>query len=243
MKNLVLGSLFALTSLTTGCIITTDDDPPPPPPGDAVITAEWSFKELATNSTTGCPAGFDTVQMIQQAIDEDGRPVGEPFVDKFRCTDNRHAGAPVPPDVYRVWLEVTNMTGSSIYAKSTDAVVDVLVADKTFTATILHDGGYFIFDWALRGAQSNAPLGCEEAPSGIEITSTIAGTSQAIADKFNCSQGTGVTGGLIADDYTVSVAALEGELATGVAPAQNATIRDRNQLTDLGVITIPIDGK
>jgi len=247
MKHLALTSLFvAVASQSAGCII-YDDDPYAPIEEDATIVGEWSFKNLANDAPTGCPAGFDTVRMISQPVDVDGREVGDPYIDLFDCADFRHASALMPPDVYLVWLEVVDRGGASLYAQSTSQYVDVIERDATFSATILNDGGYFLFDWALRGAQSNAALSCADAgdPDSIEILSTLAGTTQAIGDKFNCADGSGITGGLLAGSYTISVAALDREnQALGVAPAQTAKpIRDRNQITDLGVITIPIDNR
>jgi hypothetical protein len=235
--------VFGLIGLqTTGCIIESGGSDIEE---DATITAEWSFKELATNRVTGCPVGFDTVRMVSQPVNAAFAPVGSPIIDLFDCVDGRHSSAPLPPDLYRVHLEVQT-DGGSVYAQSLAAYVDVIDQDKTFTATILHDGGYFIFDWAMRGAASNQPLGCGDVPGldGIEIISTITGTTTAVVDQFNCELGTGVTGGLIAGSYEVSIDAFaDGEGALGVAPAIPSSIRDKNQVTDLGLVTIPIDGQ
>lgn len=247
MKHLVLTSLFvAVASQSAGCIIYDDTDDPYYD-SDATIVGEWSFKNLANNALTGCPSGYDTVRMISQPVDLSGREVGEPYIDLFDCVDMRHATALMPPDVYLVWLEVLDSRDNALYAQSTSQYVDVVERDATFSATILNDGGYFLFDWALRGAQSNDTLSCGEAgdPDSIEILSTLSGTTEAIGDKFNCADGSGITGGLLAGAYTLSVSALDREdRALGTAPALvNEPILDRNRITDLGVITIPIDNR
>ncbi|HEU0037481.1 MAG TPA: DUF4215 domain-containing protein [Kofleriaceae bacterium] len=214
--------------------------------GDALITANWTFKDVATNTVTGCPAGFDTVKVVSQPVDAVGNPVGTPIIDLFNCADGTGTTAPLPATTYSVHLEVTTATGGVPYASSLSAFVDVTTADATFTTTILNDGGYFAFDWALVGANTNNALTCADVATidSIEITSTLSGTTTAVADKFSCAAGTGVTGGLLAGSYTVSIAALNAQNQALGAPQNqsNAVIQAPNKLTDLGLITLPIDG-
>ncbi len=241
MKNLALVSL--LGALATGCVA-YDDRYGDPYYEDATITGEWTFKNIATDTRTGCPVGFGTVRMISQPVDARLAPIGEPYIDLFDCLDGRHTSALLPPDVYQVWLEVTSDSNSQLYAQSTSKVVDVVDADALFSAEILNDGGYFLFDWQLKGQSTNQTLACDGV-SSVEITSTLAGETQAVADKFRCGDGSGLTAGLLNGTYTLSLAALDASnKALGVAPAQtNKVIRDRNQITDLGMITIPIDNR
>jgi hypothetical protein len=245
MKTLSFGTLLAvLATQATGCVIHDDrygyeDDDY----GDATIIGEWRFRDLATDTATGCPAGFGTVRLISQPIDTRLAPVGEPYIDLFDCVDGRHASALLPPDVYQVWLEIVTDSGTGTYAQSTSKFVDVIERDATFSAEILNDGGYFMFDWQLRGEQTNQALDCAGTDS-IEILSTLSGATEAIGDRFRCDDGLGLTAGLLNGAYTISVAALDSsDRAIGIAPAQTSkAIRDRNQITDLGSITIPIDG-
>jgi len=242
MNKLALGSLLALVaSGATGCVIQGED---PYYYEDATITGEWSFVNIATDVRTGCPQGFGTVRMISQPIDFDQRPAGEPYIDLFDCADGRHTSAFLPPDVYQVWLEVTSNGGGSLYAQSTSKIVDVVEQDAVFSAQILNDGGYFLFDWQLRGQASNTNLACLGSDS-VEILSTLAGTTEAVGDRFRCGDGSGLTAGLLNGSYTLSIAALDAsDKAIGTAPAlTNQAIRDRNQITDLGSIIIPIEGQ
>lgn len=246
MKKLVLGSLLlaAIATQATGCIITTEDDVPA---DAAFITADWTFRNVATQSNTGCPAGFGTVALHNQEVDIDNRPIpGTEVIDLFDCIDGRHESAPLDPVVYETWLEVTSAGGGSVYAESLSAIVDVRDVDKTFSATILNDGGYFQFAWNLRGAQSGAPLQCRDVANldGVEIHSTVAGTMNAVTDQFDCENGIDITGGLLAGAYNVSINAfndVQGGLGTPVN-MNNRTIKDRNGVTDLGTVTLPITG-
>lgn len=239
MKNLAWLALLA--SQAAGCVIYDDTEPYYE---DATITGEWSFLNIATDTVTGCPAGFGTVRMISQPVDGRNAPVGEPYIDLFDCSDGGHTSAYLPPDVYLVWLEVVSDNTSSLYAQSTSQIVDVIERDALFSAQILNDGGYFLLDWELRGEASNQPLSCAGVDS-VEILSTLSGETEAVGDKFDCADGSGLTAGLLNGAYTVSVAALGADdRALGIAPAQTSkAIKNRNQVTDLGLITIPIDNR
>jgi len=241
MQRLALATLIA--SQAAGCVI-YDDGYTEPVYEDATITGEWTFHNIATSSNTGCPTGFGTVRMISQPVDDRLAPIGEPFIDLFDCIDGRHTSALLPPDVYQVWLEVVSDSGSSLYAQSTSKIVDVIERDALFSAQILNDGGYFLLDWQLRGEVSNQTLSCAGVDS-VEILSTLSGSTEAVGDKFRCGDGSGLTAGLLNGAYTLSIAALDAsDRSLGTAPPiTSKAIRDRNQITDLGLITIPIQGR
>jgi hypothetical protein len=241
MNKLALVSLFS--ALTTGCVIEDRYQDPGPGYEDATISGEWSFHSIATKTDTSCPTGFNTVRMISQPVDSNLRATGEPYIDLFDCFDFSHASAPLPPDVYQVWLEVVSDSGTTMYAQSTSRVVDVVERDALFSAEILNDGGYFLFDWQLKGQSSNSSLSCTGVDS-VEILSTLSGATQAVGDKFRCGEGSGLTAGLLHGNYTLSVAALDANnRSIGTAPAITKEIGDRNQVSDLGLITIPIDNR
>ena len=238
MKSLVLGSLFAaVVSQAAGCVISSDDD--------AVITATWRFENAASGTETGCPSGFDTAAVYSQPVNSLNQPVGSPIIDLFDCVDGIGSTAPLPPDVYQVWVEITSGSGGSVYAQSVSAIVDVVSSDKTFNATILNDGGYFALSWELFDAQTNAPLECSTAGSqGVSVLSTsVANQSSFVDDVFTCEDHYGVTGGLLAGAYTVAVSALgAGDASIGQAPVlTNKLIGVQNDVTDLGTINIPIE--
>jgi hypothetical protein len=241
MKNLVLGSLIALTaSQAAGCIIESSSD-------DAFITANWTFRNESTGTTTGCPSGFDTVALYNQEVTSTGSAIGSPIIDLFDCVDGSGTSAPLPATLFKSWIEVTTANNSAVYAKSTEAFVDVSVSDKSFNAQILNDGGYFYFQWNLFGASSNADLTCAQAGAsgGVEAIATdISDSSNSATDQYDCEDGAAYTAGYRAATYTVSVSALNGaDQAIGTAPAlTNKTIGAQNAITNLGTIEIPITG-
>ena len=242
MKNFVIGSLIALAATqAAGCVITSDNTT------DAYITANWTIKSLATNTAATCPPGFDTAALYSQPVDSAGNNVGSPIIDLFNCSDKRGVSAPLSPGLYLSWIEIANNNNTSVYAQSTSAYVDVTTSDKTFSAEILTDGGYFQLAWNLVGASSNAKLSCAQAGAagGVESLATdVANANNAASDQFNCEDGSGITSGFLAGTYTVSVAALNAQdQAIGTAPAlTNKTIQAPNKVTNLGTVTIPITG-
>ena len=242
MKKLVLGSLMAIVvSQAAGCIITSGEE-------DAVITANWSLKQQATGQSIPCPPGTTNAVVYSQAVDLSFRPVGSPIIDRFidQCDDHSGRTAPLPPDVYQVWVQLESASGS-VYARSLSAFVDVIDADKTFTTTILNDGGYFQLDWDLVDAGNNAPLNCSDIPEigGVGAVSTsVANPSMFFDDKFDCADGTGITGGLLQGAYTVSVDALDmSDRSISPAPTNltNRVIGDKNTVTDLGTVTVRVN--
>lgn len=241
MKKLVLGSLMAVVvSQAAGCVITSGDE-------DAVITANWSLKQQATGQTLSCPPGTTSASIYSQPVDLDYRPVGSPFIDIFFCDDNSGRTAPLPPDVYQVWVQLESTSGGSVYARSLSAFVDVIDQDKTFTTTILNDGGYFQFDWDLVDAANGAPLTCGQIAEigGVGAVSTsVANNTMFFDDKFDCDAGTGITGGLLQGAYTVAIDALDrSDRSISPMPTTltNRVIDDRNGVTDLGTVMVRVN--
>jgi hypothetical protein len=242
--------MSVLVSQAAGCIIESGDDGVDPPIDEyATIQAQWSLKSIADNMTISYPPGITTAAVYSQEVDANYQPVGNPIIDLFDVGDNAGRTAPLPPSVYQVWVELTSEGGSNVHAKSLSAYVDVVDTDKTFTTTLVEDGGYFQFDWDLRGADTNDALTCADAglaasnPSGIYIQAFLA-TSQTAdgTDIFSCADGTGVTGAYLTGDYDVVIdARTDAETPVGAA-TKSTSILDKNQVTDLGVVTIPIDG-
>lgn len=247
MKKLVLGSLFLalIASQATGCIISSDDAPE-----DAFVTAQWSFRNVASQANTGCPAGFATVALYNQEVDSNDRPIAgiPPEIDLFDCIDGSGTTGAIPAVAYETWYEVTNGDGGALYGQSLAAIVDVTIEDKTFSASILNDGGYFSLSWILRGDTSARTLNCSEIPNidGVEIVTTLTSGGAAVVDKFDCGAAFEISGGLLQGSYTVSVDAFQDGAGGGAlgepVTLTNRTIADRNDVTDLGTITLPIDG-
>jgi hypothetical protein len=239
MKDLVRNlCAVVLASQAAGCVIESGFE-------IATIEARWTFVDEATDLTTGCPAGFDTVALNSQPIDDFG-PIGPVTIDLFDCGDRVGASA-LEPAVYQTWIDVTDFNNTALYAQSLSAVVDVIETDKTFDASIVNDGGYFKYEWELVGEQSNQRLACSDV-DGLDtiesIGTSISSAENVAADQFPCDDHVGVTGSFLQGAYTVSITALANDRALGEPVAlTNRAIRDRNRVTELGLVNIPIAGR
>jgi hypothetical protein len=255
MNKLTLVTVMAaLVSQAAGCIVHSERDPGGGGGDDggggpvdvAAISARWSLRNMIDGATTMCPAGFDTVQLIALPIDANGDPVAEPSVDLFDCKTRTGITTDLVPDVYRVWLEVRSHDLATLYAQSLSQVLDVRQTDEVFSADILNDGGYFQLSWDLIGKATNRPLDCAQV-AGLDtlktISTSVADARRAYDDELVCEDHTTVTGGLLQGAYTISIGAMAGDRLLGkAATLTNKVIGGQNRVTDLGLITIPIDG-
>jgi hypothetical protein len=213
--------------------------------GDRTLTAQWQIRDVGAQFAAACPQGFDTVAVTSQRIDSHGGDVGAPSIDLFDCAAFE-GEATLPAGRYRVAVDVTTSNGSSTYASSTSAIVDLGEADKLADFSIFRDGGYFSVAWNLVGGSSNDPLDCDQVAGldGVELVATLATTTTATSDIWTCEDKLGVTGVLAAGSYTVSIDAINDTSgALGTAPAlTDRVIQPLNKITHLGTVTIPVDG-
>jgi len=233
----------ALASTIAACVIHVDDRDTTEV---ATIAARWSFRNMADGATTRCPAGFDTVQLFALPIDDQGTALGEPSIDLFDCDATTGASRDLFPDLYQVWIEVRSHDLVALYAQSLSQIMDVRFADQSFTTDVLNDGGYFQLSWDLVGAASKRPLGCSQVTgldSVLAVSTSVIDAHRIYDDRRPCADHAGVSGGLLQGDYTVTIAAMAGAQQVG-APITftRQTIAAPNRVTDLGAITIPIDG-
>ena len=241
MNTLVLASLIAVFAM--GCVISDDS-------ATAHIRATWTIRTLA-DPDIGCRPGFDTATVNNQAVDSNGNAVGPLIEDKFDCAAGGGTTSALPADTYETWIEIQDHGGGQTNAQSTPAFVDVTDVDLTYSAEIYDDAGYFQLQWDLVGGQSGAALTCANAgvddpnAGGVEVTATLSGTTAAGTDQFNCTDHFGITDALAAGrNYTVSIDAFTDAQGAIGEPVNipTATIGYHNQITDLGPVTLPIDG-
>jgi cysteine-rich repeat protein len=199
-------------------------------------TARWSFEDLATSQTTGCPAGFDTVSVVSQPASSD-----PPIIDRFDCAAGTGITAPIEAGRYLVHLAVTDGTGTMGYALSTSAVVDLTASDATFTTVIFDDAGYFGLGWELRSIASNGVVSCPAAgASDVEIS--VSNGAMTTSDILPCGDGGGLSRAVLAGSFSVAIRARDAQQQPlGTAPALvNQLVEAPNRVTDLGIVAIPV---
>jgi cysteine-rich repeat protein len=206
----------------------------------------WSFKSTQTTGTLNCPTGYDTAAVYSQEVDGSGNPIGQPTIDLFTCSDGQGMTSPLSSGVYQTWLAVTNQAGTMTWGQSVDALVDLSASNATYAADLYIDGGYFAWKWMLIGAMSNNTLSCGQAGAdAADMSSTLTSGGQAIVDTFSCTDGQGISAAIPAGNYTVSLTALDTNMAALGQPVNltDKTINIKNVVTDLGTVSVPIDGK
>ena len=210
----------------------------------ATISARWSLRNMIDGATTRCPAGFDTVELFAQPVDDSGDPTGDPAIDLFDCDAPAGLSADLAPDVYRVWIEVRSHDLSTLYAQSLSQVMDVRLADEQFTATILNDGGYFQLSWDLIGKITNRTIDCGQAgvDSILAVSTSVTDAHRIYDDRRRCDDHTGVSDGLLQGAYTITIDAMAGDRSLGTTALTRQVIASQNRITDLGHIAIPLDG-
>ncbi len=239
MKKLALFSLIvAVASQATGCVISSGSDT-----SNGYITASWKMTNIA-KATLDCPAGFDTAALYSQEIDTNFAAVGNPIIDLFNCSDFTGQSAALNPTTYYSWITIATDNNAAQYASSTSAFIDLTTNDKSYSAEIVEDGGYFQMQWQLTAG--GLPTSCAEQTrvDGIESIGTDVSNSQNFAsDIFPCADHVGITAGYAAATYTVSVDAINANMQAIGNPVTltNKTITAPNNITNLGTVTLPLD--
>lgn len=249
MTNLALTTLIAaLATQTAACVITNDRGGGGGGGGDdiATISARWSLRNLSDGAATACPAGFDTVELFALPIDANGDAVADPQIDLFDCDARTGISTDLLPDVYQVWIEVRSHDLATLYAQSLSQVLDVRQANQSFSADVLNDGGYFQLSWELVSGTTNRPLDCSQVPgidSVLAVSTSVADAHRVYEDRRVCEDHFGISDGLLQGTYTITVEATAGDRSLGPATTlADQTIEGQNRVTDLGAITIPVDG-
>jgi len=206
----------------------------------------WTLKDLATDTATACPSGFDVASVSSQPVDSGGNPTGMPIVDTFACDAGTATSSPLEPGAYKTWVEITDTGGNAIYAQSLPEILDLSAGDQVYDTDILNDGGYLSVTWSLEGDLSNNALTCAEIGAAlVELEVTDAGTGTVALDEtFPCGQPIAISKGIVAGDYDISLAALDANNAPlGTALGLTGTVHDANAVTEVGAVTIPIAGQ
>jgi hypothetical protein len=222
------------------------------------IAATWTLKTVVGNQTVTCPPGVTKAALHTVESSPDGvevspctTPADNCFIDVFDCAAGSGVSAPLPATNYLTWLVFGNDDFSQVYATSISGFVDITTTDKTFHADILTDGGYFLLRWNLVGQQSGQTLACADTDAGaaaggkVSTLATLIGPGmQGFTDEFACESHFNYTAGVPAGTYTVEVDAINSNKESiGNQMLMNKVVGSHNQITDLGTINIPIQGK
>lgn len=209
IKNLVTTSLLALgLSHATGCIIESDSG--------FDLDVSWV-----------CPANADGIVISTRNVDN-----GQANDDAFGCAEGNgiivlDAGS---WDVFAT-PEASGLSFASSDVEPVDAADgDLVLIDFSFP----ENDGFMALTWTIDDADP-APACGDLASAGVSLIATIAGTTTALEDLWNCGDGGGVTSPMPLDDY-VAVFSLLNDVEESLADSEprNVTLDYGDQLEDLG---------
>jgi len=107
------------------------------------ITANWAIDNVA-QAVQPCPVGFDTAAIYTQRVDQfTGHAIGAPVIDLYDCTAHTGTTGQVIAGTYQDYIAITNHDGSTTYATSTTADLDLENANAAFS-------GHLHRRWLLR---------------------------------------------------------------------------------------------
>lgn len=237
MKNLILGTVVAAMAMqSTACIIDggSDDE-------DNRIAVVWNYK-VNEVTRSGCPAGAAGVDLVIKSVN-----TGITNVFEYSCAEPVLEEY-VPDDDYQIWVELVTPS-DQLYAKSLSLVDAVYGVDKDITFDIHEDRGFFYVQWGLRGEVSQQTLSCSSVVGldTVSILATPVGTGAMVESDMACAPGEGVSRALPPSLYTVDIDAINANSGASFGSIEpvltNQPIDDRNQVTDLNTVIIPLDGK
>lgn len=263
MKHLALATLLGISGLS-GCIIYDDtdhhhgggggDDDGGGGVGTQLLTAHWEIKNVANQTVTNCPAGFNTGNIITQEVDDAGNYIGRPQNDLFLCDDHIDSIL-VPPGKYLVSVAIENRDDDAnlldTFQVSLADQVDLTRTDATYTTQLLADGGRLTFGWDLVDS-AQKPLTCDAlGTTGTlgSIVTDVADATHVTDSVLDCSDSfvpvvgpKALTGDieLVKGDYTVQIQATNNGLPLSDAVTKTFTMGDRDDLQDLGNVKLTI---
>jgi hypothetical protein len=207
------------------------------------IDATWSLRNDQAAAT--CPDGATTATIYARHNGATADDV-QTYSDIFDCASGAGEATDIPDGTYHVWVELTDDSGATLYARSEEADLTLSGGDTTaadFTIDVAN--GFVDVAWQLQTAAGVATTCAETDQHGVSVLSTLAGTTDAVDSVFDCSEGElpgrVTSNALPIGDQVVSVALLDSnDDAIGAAPDVNATIEYGNQYVGLAAVTISL---
>lgn len=263
MKNVVLGSAFALlTSVFTGCIFTSDDSSGDDGGGggQVIASATWDFKSVsadgASTTPSACPAGgtYDTAAVISVSENDHGTndissctghssSTSTCVVDLYDCT--AYAGADTLPQggYWAQFISITNHDGTDVWGDSKAQLTD-FTGDNSINVELIDNGGFILASWHLVNGGAATTCADVTGQNGVAIDSTATSNNQLISDAFDCDKGEygfQYTNPLPADNYALSIGVVDAnDQQIGQPTLKTVTIGTNNDIVDIGDIEIDV---
>ena len=229
MKNLVLSTLFVATaSQAAGCIIFTDDGGSPGQVTANVTVSSAGGGAITTRQGDGVRLNIQGGGLVQEIF--------SPASGLYTTDQVFEAGT------YTFSVDYINDfdPANPVVVDSTGPVTIEVDGNVSFDVNLPLDQGFFGFNWSVEELNGTPVTSCAAIPgeNGVSILSTLAGTSDAIEDLFNCEDGLENPNPVSTDPmpigaYVVSASILDSQgAALGVAAAENLTIPQGNDYVE-----------
>lgn len=199
---------------------------------ERTIDVSWQFRSLAMASDTSCPASATMAVVSTTRVDATGAAIDVERTDPFPCAVGA-GGIPfeVDPRGGLVDVRVRFEGPGGSYGSSLPEIVDVTEMDRDVPFVVFTDAGYLSLEWSL------ANLSCiDDDIDEIVVTSTSA--TKTYVDRFACEDTRGLTGGVLADTYDVTIRATSQDADVATATVSPTIVGDRNRVTSLGVVDL-----
>lgn len=201
-----------------------------------MINVSWQFRALTTASETSCPAGAENAIVSTIQVDATGAAIAQERTDPFPCSVGA-GGIPFEVDelggLVRTSVRFAGPSGS--YGASLPEIVDVTQMDRNVPFVVFTDAGYVVLEWSLSGVTCDDD-GEGNAIEDLEVTTMNA--QKTYVDHFTCEDAQGITGGVLAGTYDVTVRAMSQDVEVASATVSGVVVGGRNQVSSLGVIDL-----
>ncbi len=199
---------------------------------ERMIDVTWQFRALATASNTSCPVGAENAEVSTTQVDVAGAAIGAERTDPFPCSIGA-GGIPFEVDERGGLVETSvRFSGpSGSYGASLPEIVDVTLVDREVPFVVFTDAGYVALEWSLSGVSC-----ADDEIDDLEVTTTS--TQKTYVDHFACEDAHGLTGGVLAGSYSVTVRAVSQDTEVAAATVTGVVVGDHNRVTSLGVIDL-----
>jgi cysteine-rich repeat protein len=209
------------------------------------IGTTWSLQTLG-GFQFPCPTGFQSARVVAQPADANGVATSAPAIRTAFTCEAAAGDVKLLANYYLVSIEITDAAGTGVFARSLPELIDITTQSRIYQTTIYSDAGYLQFAWKLVGAATGNTLTCAQAGADtVELITTASAGGNPKTDTFTCDRGIAISQPRFDDTYTASIdATLGGSGALGAAAnVSGKVVAGANLVTDIGMVTLMIDGK
>ena len=239
LATIVSVSLASLASLASvaGCTSngdSTDDGKSDGGDGDAELIANVELSSAGGGALTVREGDGIRLRLTGNGVDYSG--TFNPASGLYSPIDLFSAGT------YTFWAEFINDYGGVVTVIDvTDSIALDLDGVTSVDVNLAIGNGFFTYNWALEDQQQNAISSCGDVvgEAGVSMLATLAGSTDAFDDLFNCEDGFNNPSPVPSDPLPIGNYVIVGSIinsagqALGTSEPLNASLEQGNEYEDL----------